>query len=115
MRLFPALLLACALAAATPAATGSSGSSGSPSDRRSDDDRDPRGQQTSDGVRGEIALPLPAWARGTTTAIRKRWQVAPGVKAVVWAPPNVVSSWLTATAQTSPGAPPASLTIRAAS
>jgi hypothetical protein len=97
MRLFPALLLACALAAATPAATGSSGSSGSPSDRRSDDDRDPRGQQTSDGVRGEIALPLPEWARGTTTAIRKRWQVAPGVKAVVWdesGPRGAVRSYL---------------------
>jgi len=84
MRLFPTLLLACALAAATPSATGSAGSSGAPSDPPSSDDGDPRGQQTSDGVRGEIALPLPAWARGTTTEIRKKWRVAPGVKAVVW-------------------------------
>ena len=37
------------------------------------------------------------------------------VYAVVVAPPKVISSWVTATAQTSPGAPPASATSRAAS
>ena len=79
MRPFPALLLACVLAAATPSATGSAGSPGD----QSGDDRDPRGQQTSDGVPGEIAPPV--WMRGPTTrGIRSKWQVAPGIKAAKW-------------------------------
>ena len=57
----PRCCLACVLAAATPAATGSAGDPDRPGRRR--DDRDPRGQQTSDGVRGEIAAPLPRWMR----------------------------------------------------
>jgi hypothetical protein len=79
MRLFPALLLVAALTTASPAATGSAGSPAG------DDDRDPRGQQTSDGVRGEIAAPLPPWLRGPTRRdIRNKWTPAPGVRAAVW-------------------------------
>ena len=76
MRTFPTLLLACLLAGSVPAATGSP----------SDPDRPlPWGQQTSDGVRGEIARQLPQWFRGPTeVGIRNRWQVAPGVQATIW-------------------------------
>jgi len=82
MRPFPALLLACVLAAATPAATGSAGDPDRPAAR---DDRDPRGQQTSDGVRGEMAAPLPRWMRTQTRrVVRNKWQVSPGVKAGIW-------------------------------
>ena len=82
MRPFPALLLACVLAAATPAATGSAGDPDRPAGR---DDRDPRGQQTSDGVRGEMAAPMPRWMRKPSrTVIRNKWQVSPGVKATIW-------------------------------
>jgi hypothetical protein len=82
MRSFPALLLACVLAAATPAATGTAGDPDKPAAR---DDRDPRGQQTSDGVRGEIAAPLPKWMRKPVRReVRNKWQVSPGVKAAIW-------------------------------
>lgn len=82
MRTFPTLLLACLLAGSAPAAIGSTGS---PSDPVADNDRDPRGQQTSDGVKGEIARQLPRWFRGPTeVGIRNQWQVAPGVKATIW-------------------------------
>jgi hypothetical protein len=82
MRLFPALFLACALAAATPAATGSADPGAA---RSQDDDRDPRDQQTSDGVRGEIAAPLPESQRGPTRRdIRRKWTPAPGVRAAIW-------------------------------
>ena len=78
MRPFPAVLLACVLATASPAALGSD------PDHRGGD-RDPRGQQTSDGVRGDIALQVPRWLRGPTeVGIRNKWQVAPGVTATVW-------------------------------
>lgn len=81
MRSFPALLLACLLAgtlgAAVPATGAATGAA--------DDDRDPRRQQTSDGVPGEIAAPLPQWKRGPTkVGIRSKWTVAPGVEATVW-------------------------------
>ena len=76
MRSFPTLLLVCVLAAATPAATGTAGDPDRPTSR---DDRDPRGQQTSDGVRGEMAAPLPKWMRAETrSVIRNKWQVSPG-------------------------------------
>ena len=82
MRLFPALLLACLLAGVAPTATGSAGDPPGPDPRRPDDLRH---QQTSDGVPGEIAMPLPGWLRGTTEVeIRKKWRVAPGLEAVVW-------------------------------
>ncbi|HET9422567.1 MAG TPA: phosphodiester glycosidase family protein [Nocardioides sp.] len=82
MRTFPTLLLACVLAAATPAATGTAGDPDRPAAR---DDRDPRGQQTSDGVRGEIAAPLPEWMRKPVRReVRNKWQVSPGVKAAIW-------------------------------
>lgn len=80
MRLFPALLLVCALTAATPA-VGDPGHPGS----HARDDRDPRDQQTSDGVRGEIAAPLPEWLREPARRdIRNKWTVAPGVRAAIW-------------------------------
>jgi hypothetical protein len=84
MRTFPTLLLACVLAGATPAATGSVQGSAS------DPDRPIRphwhSQQTSDGVRGEIARQLPGWHRGPTpeVGIRNKWTVAPGVQATIW-------------------------------
>lgn len=43
--------------------------------------------QTSDGVVGEIVAPLPPHLLGATTpraAIRRQWQVVPGVNATVW-------------------------------
>lgn len=88
MRSFPTLLLVCALAAATPAATGSAGDPGGhdePGGPAARDDRDPRDQQTSDGVRGEIAVPLPKWMRAPIRReLRNKWQVSPGVKAAIW-------------------------------
>ena len=81
MRSFPALLLACALAVAAAPASGSD----SRFEPRHDRDRDPGDQQTSDGVPGQVALPLPRSLREPTeVGIRSRWQVAPGVEAVVW-------------------------------
>lgn len=77
MRTFPALLLTGVLVATTPAAVGQ------PADP--DRDRDPRGQQTSDGVRGRIAVPIPEWMRTQSrVGIRSQWDVAPGVRATVW-------------------------------
>ncbi len=85
MRTFPALLLACVLAGSASAATGSTRGPNDLSDPVARDDRDPRGQQTSDGVRGEIARQLPQWLRGPTElGIRNQWQVAPGVQATIW-------------------------------
>jgi hypothetical protein len=85
MRSFPALLLACVLAgAAAPAATGS-GSDSAFEPRHQGRDRDPSHQQTSDGLPGQVALPVPRWMREPTeVGIRSRWTVAPGVHAVVW-------------------------------
>ncbi len=83
MRTFPALLLACVLAGATPAATGSV--TGPASDPERPTQPDWHSQQTSDGVRGELARQLPRWYRGPTkVGIRKQWTVAPGVQATVW-------------------------------
>jgi phosphodiester glycosidase len=85
MRSFPALLLACMLAAASPAAVGTAGTADDPDRPAPRDDRDPRDQQTSDGVRGEIAAPLPKWMRRPVSrTLRSKWQVSPGVKAAIW-------------------------------
>lgn len=78
MRTFPALLLTGALALTmTPSATADPRSPSEPDD--------PRHQQTSDGVQGEIAKPVPEGLRGRVQrTFRSRWQVAPGVKGRIW-------------------------------
>lgn len=86
MRSFPALLLTAALVTATPAALAGPGDGPDrPPAERQQVDRDPRRMQTSDGVRGEIAAPIPEWMRGQSrVGVRSQWDVAPGVRATVW-------------------------------
>ncbi|MDO9497420.1 MAG: phosphodiester glycosidase family protein [Nocardioides sp.] len=68
-----ALLLGCVLLAAPPASADGGGS-------------DPHYvPQTSDGVKGEIAAPMPRYLRGVArTTVRTKWQVAPGVTYHRW-------------------------------
>jgi hypothetical protein len=74
-----AAVLVCALTGTSTTALG--GPSAAPTPAR---DRHHPGQ-TSDGVRGEIALPLPEFMRGPTVRSRATsWQVAPGVRMVRW-------------------------------
>ena len=65
-----ALVLGCALFVASPAAA---------------DDGGRHVPQTTDGVKGWIAAPMPRYLRGVTrTTVRTKWQVAPGVTYTRW-------------------------------
>jgi hypothetical protein len=71
-----ALVLGCALLAA-PSATAGGGSL--------DPIRPEPFPQTSDGVKGAIAAPMPRYLRGVaTTTVRAKWVVAPGVTYTRW-------------------------------
>lgn len=70
-------MLGCALLSAPPASA-----DGEKSDPRPEPRHVP---QTSDGVQGEIATPMPRYLRGvTTTTVRAKWEVAPGVTYTRW-------------------------------
>ncbi|CAI9415818.1 phosphodiester glycosidase family protein [Nocardioides sp. T2.26MG-1] len=90
-RLFSVSLAACLLAATGPALAGDPGSD-APAARehggeghRPDVPRTLHPQHSSGGEEGELATPLPPYARRTTTQTsRVSWQVAPGVSFTRW-------------------------------
>ncbi len=86
MRTLPrlaALLLACTLLAAPSSSFG--GVTGDPDGTlRTPHERD-RIPQTSDGVRGTIATPMPSYLRGLArTSQQVKWRVSPGVTYTRW-------------------------------
>ncbi|MDP2775013.1 MAG: hypothetical protein Q8O61_15780, partial [Nocardioides sp.] len=76
-------ILGCALLAAPSSPAG-----GHPADPKppSVGQADRQGYpQTSDGVKGEIAAPMPRFLRGVTrTTVRAKWRVSPGVTYIRW-------------------------------
>ena len=83
--LLPAAVVACLLAASVPALAGEASPHGGSGAERLVEHRGELGPlHSSDGVRGAIAVPLPAALRPTSRSSRAIWQVAPGVTYTRW-------------------------------